>query len=95
MRQRMRQKKQLKGQTLIDIALQEYGAIEGLELLYLNNSDVNLHTREMSLNIEDKVINSKAGDIQRYFKTTGVEVKGCTEKSLKSQFSNQFSNQFN
>lgn len=88
---------QLNGQTLIDIALQEYGTVEGLELILLNNPHVNLHSTKAELKIEPKIINTKAGEILKLFTSMNMEVMGRevgnTTDSL-NQFSDQFSDQF-
>ncbi len=88
---------QLNGQSLIDIAIQEYGTIEGLELILLNNPHVNLHSQQMELEIQPKIINAKAGEILKLFKSIDMEIMGREVGSIATslnQFSDQFSDQF-
>lgn len=85
-----------RGQSLIDIALQEYGTIEGLETIFLNNSDVHLHSEGQVLNIAPQTFDDRSNMIVDLFKSSGVEVVGRDEPIPQElqQFSGQFSDQF-
>ncbi len=93
----MIQIQQQSGQSLIDIALSQYGTIQGLESLFLNNPEIGLHSQGQTLTIEPKIYDSRSSKILDLFQDLSVEVIGKDETEIGSelvQFSEQFSEQF-
>ena len=85
-----------RGQSLIDIALQEYGTIQGLKAIFLNNPNVYLHSEGQTLNISPQTFDARSNMIVDLFNSSGVEVVGIDKSTPQElqQFSEQFSDQF-